>query len=85
MSYRYAIERHKVFTEDGVEMLLKILDKARAAIELGGSVTMSHLYQAGDSWTTHACVDYLCEQGILVEVTGENTPGQWRVFRDGKR
>ena len=81
MSYSYATEREKVFTEDGQVMFLKIRDKARSLIEQAGAVTAGNLMVTGDGWTALACMDRLVELGELVEVPNPVSKwGQHRIF-----
>jgi hypothetical protein len=86
MSYNYKTERPKLFTEDGLQMLLKIKDTARLLIKNAGACNMTEACRAvrGDSWTQLACLDYLVEIGELREVTaGMNVNGQDRIYVRG--
>lgn len=80
--YNYQKEKHRIFTEEGQEMFLKIRDKAHRLIEQSGAVTMQKVISgiSGVSWVQMACVDRLVELKELKEITGENTSGQNRVF-----
>lgn len=87
MSYDYARERPKLFTEDGAEMLIRIRDQARGLLKTAGAVRSDALMNtpkvSGDTWTMMACMDYLCEKGTLREITGPTVLGQRRVFVAG--
>lgn len=86
MSYNYQQQRHKIFTEDGTRMLMRMRDKARELLNLSGAVIASKIMMAssGDGWQMLACIDYMVEQGDLRRVTGEfDTAGQDQVFVDG--
>lgn len=83
MSYRYATERPKVFTEDGQVMFLKIRDAAKALIASSGAATCEKIISGctGDSWQMLACVDRLVELKEILEVPNPHSrAGQHRVF-----
>jgi ABC-type uncharacterized transport system ATPase subunit len=80
MPYIYEIEKEKIFTEDGVKMLLTIRDNVAKALENSGAFIMHKITTSGDSWTQLAVLDYMVEQGEIHEVTGNNVAGQHRVF-----
>lgn len=83
MSYEYQQQRTRIFSEEGVRTLLYIYRTALRLLEKSGSFTANYaLY--GDSWVSLACLDYLCEQGILREVEQVRKPaGQDRIFVAG--
>jgi hypothetical protein len=86
MVYDYKTERNSIFTEEGLNTLLKIRDAAHGFLEHSGAATMGKLIAvtSGDSWFLMACVDMLVERGELAEVTEDGCPGQFRVFVRGK-
>ena len=83
MSYHYASEKPKLFSEEGQVMFIKIRDNVHALLKKAGAVRMQeamHCGAGGDSWTMLACVDRLVELGEIREVTGPAICGQYRVF-----
>jgi hypothetical protein len=77
MSYDYAEERKGLFTERGVERLIRIRDKARHHIIVSGAFRLQEIGVA--AWEDVACIDYMVEQGELVELK-RDCWGQFRVF-----
>lgn len=83
MAYDYATERPKVFTEDGVTMLLKIRDNTKALIAKAGVARCDKMIAgcSGDSWTMLACVDRMVEMNEIHEIPNPMSgAGQHRVF-----
>ena len=83
MSYYYETERPKIFTEEGVEMLNAIRTTAEACIKQSGAVRFDKAVNnvSGDTWLMLACLDYLCEIGILVLVSDRaTTVAQHQVY-----
>ena len=83
MGYDYAIERPKVFTEDGVTMLLKIRDNTRSLIAKAGVARCDKMMAgcSGDTWHMLACIDRLVEMGEIHEIPNPMSgAGQHRVF-----
>jgi hypothetical protein len=81
MAYDYATERPKLFTEDGVKLLREIEGQARGFLATAGAFQFDKISVAGDGWVLLACIDYLVEQKVLVEVTKPGSVwGQHRVF-----
>lgn len=70
MNYDYSVTRAVIFTERGMQMFLKIRDKAKELCEISGAVREEELYKvcSGDTWDMLACVDYLVERGELKRV-----------------
>lgn len=77
--YSYTTERPKLFTEDGVRMLLTIRDNMRKLCKESGAVRFFEAMTTGDSWMQLACADYLVERGDIRRVTTD-TAGQDQVF-----
>lgn len=80
--YYYSQERHKLFTEDGQIMLLKIRDSVQALLRKSGAVRMREAINgnSGDSWTMLACIDRLVELKEIREIPQADCAGQYRVF-----
>lgn len=81
MSYDYAAERKALFTEGGVKVLMKVRDKIRYHLASSGAFRLEEVDII--SWDEIACVDYLVEQGELVEFK-RKCWGQYRVFTTPK-
>lgn len=82
MSYQYTDLRPRIFSEDGVRMLMAIRDNVRKLLTAAGAVRMQEAIAtvSGDSWLMLACVDYLVQIGELVEISRPGCAGQHRVF-----
>ena len=80
--YNYQTEKSRIFTEDGQETFLKIRDKVQQLLKQSGAVMMQNVISGvtGDSWLHLACVDRLVELKEIVEVTGSDVAGQYRIF-----
>lgn len=80
--YCYRDEKAKLFTPDGVEILLKVRNNVGRMLGISGAVMMEKAIAgcSGDSWTMVAAVDYLVEAREIREITGTNVCGQHRVF-----
>jgi hypothetical protein len=67
--YNYQTERPKLFTENSVEMILKIKKNIQNMVEVSGAVDFCHATKGvtGDSWTQLAALDYLVEKGEIRE------------------
>jgi hypothetical protein len=88
MSYDYAEERPKLFTENGVEVLTAVRRNVARALAAGGAVQAGFAISGvgGDSWVQLAALDYLVEKGELREITEQGKVwGQHRVFVKGGR
>ena len=70
MGYSYEKERENIFTEDGVKFLMKVIIAAESLERTKGVVIVDDVQQivSGDTWDSLACIDYLCEQGMLHEL-----------------
>lgn len=83
MSYDYADERPKLFTERGVEALSEVRRNVARALAAGGAVMAAKAIAGapGDTWIQLAALDYMVEKGELREVTDPaEVWGQHRVF-----
>ena len=81
MPYDYAIERPRIFTEDGLRRLLAIDNIARLAIEKSGAVHTSKLMAVSvDSYRTMACIDFLEEIGRIRCCTKAGARNDWIYF-----
>jgi hypothetical protein len=85
MSYNYELQRHEIFSEDGIKTLVKMRDKAKELIKVAGAARADKIMSAtmGDSWTMLAALDYMVETGDLYRVTAERTTmGQHQIFTE---
>ncbi len=83
MSYTYATERSKLFTENGQITFLKIRDNVQRLLKEAGACTAEKAMAgvSGDSWMMLAALDRLVELGEIRKVTAEGaTWGQNQVF-----
>lgn len=80
--YNYNAEKKWVFTEDGQPQFRRIRDKVHRAIVLFGAIRMDCAIggESGTTWEMMACVDRLVELKEIVEVTGNDCAGQYRIF-----
>jgi hypothetical protein len=87
MSYTYATEKPKIFTESGQVMFLAIRDTARELLGIAGAFRQEELllraHTTGDSWQMLACVDRLVELGEIVEIPRQCW-GQYKVYSSPK-
>lgn len=86
MSYEYAVERARLFTEDGQVIFIKVRDRAQSLLREAGAFRMGIVLDglSGDAWQLLACVDRLVELGEIHECTHPNLQaGQNRIFTDG--
>ncbi len=82
MRYEYKEQKHSLFTESGIKMLLAVRDSVDQKLKLSGAVRSGEAISdvTGNAWTMLACLDYLVETGEIREITGSNAAGQDRVF-----
>lgn len=86
MCYCYETEKHALFTESGVDMLMKMRDHARGLLRAAGAARADKIMEAatGSTWTMLAAIDYMVEKGELRRVTAPGqTWGQHQVFVSG--
>ena len=83
MSYSYAAERPKLFTDEGQRDALKVLDHVRNLLSIAGAFEMQKAWKplgSDDSWYALARVDRLVELGEIQEISPPYSAGQHRVF-----
>lgn len=80
--YVYETEKPKILTDQGQRNFLKVRDAVMKMLEHSGAVRMDKAMSvlSGDSWELMAYVDRLVELGDIREITGPQTPGQYRTF-----
>ena len=67
MSYKYSIERSKIFTEKGLKDYQRVRDKVLIILKETGAFAFYGLKNVGvDWWFTQTCLDYMIEQGELI-------------------
>jgi hypothetical protein len=63
-NYKYEDVRPELFSEDGVELLMKLRDNSARLLFTGGAYTFEKVTRTitGDSWTMMAALDYMVER-----------------------
>lgn len=88
MSYTYATERPKLFTEEGQMLFLAIRDRTHELLKQSGAVRLQEAAlnagQTGGTWQMIACMDRMVELGELREIEQQGVAGQHRVFVKGR-
>jgi hypothetical protein len=86
MVYDYTTERKVIFTDAGLDAVMRVRDFVLRALELHGAVTAGRAMKEAsgpiaNSWEMMACVDYLVERGEVRCVNeGPHTAWQNRVL-----
>jgi len=80
MIYDYQTQKKELFTPQGVKVLMEVRDKAKELLRVAGAFQSSKAFTAGDTWDSMAALDWMVEQGELLEITDDNVVGQHRVF-----
>ena len=72
MNYKYSEIKKSLFTEEGIDTIIKIRDNAFRLIGVAGCCTLGNAIEGttGDSWLSLAAVDFLVERGDLHKVDG---------------
>ena len=86
MGYVYEKEREKLFTEAGLNLVIKVRDEAKKLLQGSGAFMLERLMQkmTGDSWITLAAVDYLVERKELKLITPKSSVAtQYFVYVSG--
>lgn len=86
MSYVYQEIRPKLFTEDGVRILLQVRETVSRLLPLAGAARAMEIWSGmtDDTWMLLAALDYLVELGDIIEITGEGIAAQHRIFIAGR-
>lgn len=79
MSYKYEEIKPDLFTERGVEMLMKIKDQVGRLLFSAGAFTHEKVTRTvtGDSWLMLACLDYLVEKGEIELASNRGMRQHW--------
>lgn len=82
MSYNYETEKLRIYTPEGIGMLMKVFTNVNELHKASGAFKASNAWRGitGDVWLMLACLDLLVENGYIREIVGDNTAGQDRVF-----
>ena len=83
MAYSYATMKEKTLTDEGVNALFAIRDRAHKLIDFAGACRYEVMLKGihiSDNWLALACVDRLVEMGEIKEVVIPGVPTQWRIF-----
>lgn len=81
--YSYAKERPYVLTDEGQRQLLKMRDWVKRMLETAGAFTMGkalNVVSTGNSFEAVALLDRLVELGEVVELPGQTSASQHRVY-----
>jgi hypothetical protein len=82
MSYDYQRERPKLFTENGIQMVIDVRDRSKELLKIAGAFTCGKVIAGctGDSWLMLAAVDYLVERGEIRQILNTGAMGQEQVY-----
>ena len=81
MVYEYKEQRPRIFTEYGVQCLVRAIRKTDKLLETSGAFMEGAVYDvSADSWLTSALLDYLVEIKEIEKITDERVWLQHRVF-----
>jgi hypothetical protein len=83
--YRYKDQKRKIFTDEGLEAVLRIRRKVEMALSASGAFLRENVkIKNVDIFIQFAVVDYLVEIEYLREVNPESTSAN-RCYVEGKR
>lgn len=70
MGYDYKAEQPKLFTQDGIKVLLQVRDRTQMLLKSAGAFRELEALTGigGDSWLLMACLDWLIEEGRIVRL-----------------
>lgn len=80
MPYDYIDERNQIFTDKGQREFLEVRDRVNGILQRAGAIRMQEALGCGSVWTQMSYVDRMVELGEIVEITGPDVIGQYRVF-----
>lgn len=86
--YNYNEQKAKLFTTEGVKMLMQISANAKRLTDIAGCATIEKVIScaSGDTWTMLACIDYLIEIGELRKVhQALSCLSQYEIVASNKR
>lgn len=80
--YSYETERPWIFTDAGQRTFLRIRDRVAKLLAQSGAVRMAEAIsgETGSVWQHIACVDRMVELGEILELSGREVAGQYRIF-----
>ena len=82
MSYNYETEVKNLFNEDGIERVIRTMQKINSITAVSGVFTMGDaMTGSGSSWQMLAAVDFLAKKGFIKEIDIGQCAGQDRIFR----
>lgn len=76
----YKSDRDKIYTDEGIETIVHILEKGTHLTKLAGSFVAGRVMPAGNSFTFYNCIDWLVERKRLI-VVGDSGRGQDMILR----
>jgi hypothetical protein len=85
MPYNYEEMRDDLFTEEGVEVLMKIRDHSNKLLFSAGAYTVEKVLRTvtGDSWLMLAALDYMEERREIKKVYSPSNTMNW-VYTKGE-
>ena len=83
MPYSYDEEKPRIYTDEGIDMMLRLLKAAKKRFKMSNCFRYDSISLSGDSWLHLAVVDYLVEIAELKEIKTEG-PTQHRIFVKGE-
>ena len=82
MVYKYEEQKPEIYTDRGIDMLMRFLKAASKKFKTSGAFRYDSISLSGDSWLHLAVVDYLVEIGDLKEIPTDGAT-QERIFVKG--
>jgi hypothetical protein len=85
MPYKYEAMRDELFTEVGVELLMKIRDNSNKFLFTAGAFTVEKVLRTitGDTWLMLAALDYMEERREIKKVYEPSNTQNW-VYTKGE-
>ena len=83
--YEYQKERHIIFTDEGLEMTIKIREEAERLFRIAGCATLENLISpcTGDTFMMLAVVDWLEEKNTIRRIHQDDVSTQRQIYTWG--
>ena len=83
--YRYEEEKHKLWTDEGLDMIIKVREEAHRLFKIAGCATLENLIRGctGDSFTMLAVVDWLEEKKTIRRIYQDGVSTQRQIYTWG--
>lgn len=86
--YNYQEEKSRLYTDEGIKMLLKAKDHVQKLLKVSGAARCGEIIQGlggGDTFMMLACIDKLVEEGEILEVKQvKRVRGQNQIYVSNK-